>query len=373
MPVLSWRRLLLCALLILPGAVLAQASDSAAVKNLGDSFTVKNIQEEVRDENLSQARNRALLLAQREAYQTLLQRLTAQSDWPRLPKVDDATLEDLVQDVGIDQERVAPARVYATLSVHFKPDAIRRQLRNAGIAYAEWRGRPLVILPLWQTEQGPVYTESANPWRDLWRAGAVQGLVPMTVPQQAELLEGVASSALAQPSDELLTALAQRLSNADLLVVLAAAAKGDNGQIHLDLTISGQGPLAGRLSGQKGYGGDSGETLEQMLTRAAFELVRSVDDNWKAANLLQYDKQGSLLAMAPLKGFEDWLAIRDKLARASAVRSYDLAALSKSEAALVLHYVGEQGQLESVLMQNGLVLTWEDEHWSLRNTAGRAR
>ena len=63
-----------------------------------DGFTVSNITEEVRDENLAQGRNRALLLAQRDAYQTLMQRLTATSDWSRLPKLDDASLEDLVQD-----------------------------------------------------------------------------------------------------------------------------------------------------------------------------------------------------------------------------------------------------------------------------------
>jgi hypothetical protein len=368
MPVVFCRRLVLRLIpllaLISPGAALAQGADG---------FTVKNIVEEVRDENLAQGRNRALLLAQREAYQILLQRLTAQSDWQRLPKQDDASLEDLVQDVGIDQERVAPARIIATLSVHFKADAIRRLLRNAGIAYAEWRGRPLVILPLWQGEQGPVFADAANPWRDLWRTGQIQGLVPFSVPQQTDLLEGVAPSALAQPSDELLAALSQRLNNADLLVVLAAAGKTDNGQIRLDLTVSGLGPLAGHLSGQRGYGGEPGETLEQILQRAAAELARGVDDSWKSANLLQYDKQGSLLAMAPLGSFEDWLAIRDKLTRATAVRAYDLAALSKGEAALVLHYVGEQGQLESVLMQNGLVLTWEEEHWTLRNTGARTR
>jgi hypothetical protein len=367
MPVLSWRRLaprlLILLLPLIPEVASAQRDDG---------FTVRNIVEDVRDENLAQGRNRALILAQREAYQILMQRLTAQSDWPRLPKVDDAALEDLVQDVGIDQERVAPARVIATLSVHFKPDAIRRILRNAGIAYAEWRGRPLAILPLWQTEPGPVYAEAANPWRDLWRSGSVAGLVPTVVPAASDLPEGATATALAIPSDELMAALAQKLNNADVLVVSAAAAKNESGQFRLDLAMTGEGPLAGRLSGQKGYGGDQGESLDQILQRAAVDLTRAIDDGWKAANLLQYDKQGSLVAVAPLASFADWLAIRDKLARATAVRSYDVAALSRNEAALVLHYVGEQGQLESVLMQNGLVLTWDEEHWALRNTGSRA-
>ena len=368
MPVLFFRRPWRHAFPLLLALVSA-----GAVAQTADGFTVKNIPEEVRDENLAQGRNRALLLAQRDAYTMLTQRITAQSDWPRIPKVDGAALEDLVQDVGIDQERVAQARIIASLSVHFKPDAIRRLLRNAGIAYAEWRGRPIPLLPVWQLESGPVYADGANPWRDLWKGGTVGGLVALSVPPPNELPEGVAASALATPSEEVMAALAQRLGSADVVVAQAAAGKDENGQIKLDVTISGVGPFGSALSGQRGYGGDPGETPEQLLRRAALDLDHAIDESWKSGNLLQYDKQGEIMAMAPLKGFEDWLAIREKLGRATAVRSYELAALSRAEAALVLHYVGEQSQLGTILMQSGLVLTWEDEHWTLRNVSVRGR
>jgi hypothetical protein len=336
-----------------------------------DPFLVRNLVEDIHDANLVQARNQAFRLGQREAYQALMQRITAQSDWPKVPRLDDAELEDLVLDVGIDQEKQAPGRLIATLSVRFKADGVRKLLRGAGIAYAEWRGRPVIILPLWQTDAGVFYADGANPWRDLWRSGAIQGLVPLAVLPPAELSDGISPSALAQPSDEVLNALAQRLNNPDLLIMLAAAGKNDNGTLKLDLTVTGSGPLAGSMGGQRGYGGEPAETLDQLLNRAGLDLARAIDDGWKSANLLQYDKQGSLAALAPLGGFEDWLAIRNKLARATAVRSYDISALSRNEAELVLHYVGEQGQLESVLVQNGLVLTWEDQHWALRNSGGR--
>jgi len=337
-----------------------------------DPFLVRNLVQDIRDTNLVQARNQALLFGQREAYQILMQRITQQSDWPRIPKLDDAGLEDLVLDVGIDQEKQGPGRLIATLSVRFKADGVRRLLRGAGIAYAEWRGRPLAILPVWQTEAATVYAEGANPWRDLWKAGSPEGLVALSVPPQQQL-DGATGASLAAAGPDQLADLAGRLNAADLLVVTAVPGKGENGLLKLDLTITGQGPLASRLSGQRGFGGDAGETQEQLLLRAANELARGLDEEWKTGNLLQYDKQGTLAALAPLSGFEEWLALRDRLNRATAVRSYDVAALSREEAALVLHYVGEQGQLESVLMQNGLVLTWEDEHWALRATGGKTR
>ena len=362
MPVLF--RVFLLAALILPRTLYAA--------EIHDPFLVRNLVEDIRDSNLVQARNQALLLGQREAYQILMQRVTAQTDWPRLPKMDDAGIQDLVLDVGIDQEKQGPGRLIATLSVRFKTESVRRLLRGAGIAYAEWRGRPLMVLPVWQGDAGTIYAEGANPWRDLWKTGTPEGLVALSVPQP-NALNGMNGAALAAATPEQLGDLLPRLNSSDVLVVVAAPGKGDNGLLKLDLTITGHGALASRLSGQRGYGGDAGETQEQLLLRAANELARNLDDEWKGGNLLQYDKQGTLAAMAPLGGFEDWLTMRDRLSRATAVRSYDLAALSKTEAALVLHYVGEQAQLESMLMQNGLVLTWEDEHWALRSTGGGRR
>lgn len=363
MPVLF--RILLLFSLLLPARLFAA--------ELHDSFLVRNLVQDIHDTNLVQARNQALQLGQREAYQTLMQRITAQADWGRIPKLDDSEIENIVLDVGIDQEKQAPGRLIATLSVRFKSESVRKLLRGAGIAYAEWRGRPLVVIPVWQSETGFAFAEAPNPWRDLWKADALEGLVALTVPD-VKLLDGYnKGEILANAGPDMLADLAVRLNAADVLVVTAAPGKGENGQLKLDLTLNGYGALASGLSGQRGYGGDVGETQDQMLLRAANELARGLDDEWKTGNLLQYDKQGTLMAMAPLSGFDEWLTLRDRLNQATAVRSFEIAALSRTEAALVLHYVGEQGQLESMLMQNGLVLTWEEEHWALRATGAKAR
>jgi hypothetical protein len=367
MPVLF--RVLLLVAALLPATVFSGAVGAAETH---DPFLVRNLVQDIHDANLVQARNQALQVGQREAYQILMQRITAQVDWPKIPKLDDAGIQDLVLDVGIDQEKQGPGRLIATLSVRFKTESVRKLLRGAGIAYAEWRGRPLMVVPLWQAEAGAVYAEGQNPWRDLWKAGTPEGLVALSVPLPNQL-GGLNGAALAAATPDQLGGLAARLNTSDVLVVVAAPGKSDNGLLKLDLTITGQGPLASRLSGQRGFGGDVGETQEQLLLRAANELARNLDDEWKAGNLLQYDTQGTLMAMAPLGSLDDWLTLRERLNRATAVRSFDLAALSKTEAALVLHYVGEQGQLETMLMQNGLVLTWEDQHWALRSTGGGRR
>lgn len=324
-----------------------------------EPFTVTGVPVDVRAENVNLARGLALLEGQRAAFQTLLQRLTATADAQKLPRLSDEELQDLVLDVGIDQEKRSAVRYLATLSVRFKPDAVRRLLRGANIAYAEWRGRPVVVVALTSGEDGQPPADGSNPWREVWRAGAGQGVVPMQMP-------AVDPVDAADPGT-----LAQRLNAQDLVVTQAVVQRIEGGRVKLDVTTQAQGPVAGVLAGSRSYVGETGESAEMVLRRAAEDMVRAINDGWKAGNMLQFDRIASLAVMVPLGGLDDWLALRERLNRSTPVRAFEVAALSKAEAALVLHYVGDQQQLSQVLMQNSLVLSWAEDHWLLQTVQNR--
>ena len=324
-----------------------------------EPFTITGVPVDVRAENVNLARQTALLEGQRAALQSLLQRLTSAAEVQKMPRLSDEELQNLVLDVGIDQEKRSAVRYLATLSVRFKPEAVRRLLRGANISYAEWRGRPVVVVPLTLGQDGLPPADGANPWRDAWRGGVTQGVVPIQV-QAAEAAD------LADP-----VALAQRFNTQDLVVSEAVVQRLEGGKVKLDLTTHGLGPVGGVVDGLRSYQGEVGESLEMVLRRAAEDMVRAVNDGWKAGNMLQFDRIASLAVMVPLGGFEDWLALRERLNRSTQIRAFEVAALSKAEAALVLHYVGDQQQLSQALLQNSLVLSWAEDHWLLQTVQSR--
>ncbi|WP_158240649.1 DUF2066 domain-containing protein [Telmatospirillum siberiense] len=342
-----------------------------AVAQTADTYTVRNVSVDISAENVNVARDRALAEGQRQAFETLMQRLTSSADWPRLPHPSDADLINAVLDVGIDQEKRSAVRYLATMSVRFKPDAIRRLLRGANIAYVEWRGRPVVVLPVYQSDNGPQLSESPNPWRDAWRSGAAQGVVPLSVPTPEQIEGTVTTAQAAAGAPETLAAVGQRFNTQDVLLAVATPIRQDGGKVKVDVVLTGTGPVASPLAGSRSYDGEIGETLEMVLHRAVEDIAKIANDTWKSGNMLQFDKQANLPVMVPLAGFDDWLSVREKLTRSTPVRSYEVAALSKTEAALVLHFVGEQSQLESVFLQNGLVLSWASDHWILQPVASR--
>jgi hypothetical protein len=341
-----------------------------------EAFSARNLQVDVSAASVTAARDQALADGQRQALQQVLQRLTAPADWPRLPKVSDKQLQDIVLDVGIDQEKRSAVRYIATLSVRFKPDAVRHLLRNAGIAYAEWRGRPVAVLPVYQSETGPLLWETTNPWRDAWKSGAAQGLVPLVVPQtppvdqpDAPLLNAAKA---ASGGADTLAAVSQRYNTPDVVIANAVPQRLEGNKVKIDVTLTGVGPVGAALSGTRSVTGETGEPLDVVMRRLVEDIAKTANEAYKGGNLLQFDHSGSLAVMVPLNGtIADWSGIRDKLVRSTPVRSFEVAAMSKTEASLVLHFVGEQPQLEAVLSQNGLALTWVEDHWLLQNAGAR--
>lgn len=346
-------------------------SGNKALAQSVDLFSQRDIQVDIQGGNIAQARDQAILQAQRQGYQQLMQRLTATADWPRIPKLSDTELQDAVLDVGVDREKHSTVRYLASLSVRFKPEAIRRILRSANIAYAEWRGHPVAVLPVYMADTGPLLFEQNNPWRDAWKSPASQGLVPLVVPSltpadQADPAFTAAAAALAAP--ETLTAFAQKMATQDVLVAVAQPKPLEGNKVRLDLTLTGQGPIAGPLTGTSSIEGQPGESFDQVMRRAVENIARGVNDGWKSANLLQFDHPADIQVIVPLTGgLAEWTQIRDKLVRVTPVRGYDIQSLSQGQVQVLLHTVGEQSQLEQGLTQNGLVLSWAEDHWQLQN------
>lgn len=338
----------------------------AAAQNVGDAFTVRGIDVDVTAANPQAARDQAIAEAQSQAFRQLLERLTAPADQARLPKADPV---QYVRDFSVESERSSPTRYIATLTVRFNPAAVRRLLQGAGIAYAEPRNRVLVVAPVFTPLGGrPVLWDDPNPWRDAWTALGGGGLVPLVVPtgdltdaQAMSAEQAIAGNAAA------MQALAARWRGSDVMVVSAGLAQGGR---RLDVAVTAS-PGAPKPFDTMSYQMMETETPEAMLARAARDIDRAVDTVFKQPNLLQFDQAATLSALVPLTGMQDWLAVRERLGRVAQVRRWELVSLSRAEAALVLHVVGDQEQVKAALASAGLRMEWGDGYWVMRPAGNR--
>ncbi len=348
-----------CGLFAPPGRAEPVAGDPA--------FSVSHVAVDVTAVNAAEARAQALAEGQRRAFRRLLERLVLPADYGRLPTVPGRAITDLVQGFEVADERVGPSRYIASLTFHFKPDAVGRLLRGSGIPYAESASQPLVAVPVYQRGSELMLWEDGNSWRQAWaNLPAGDSLVPVIVPiGELADLEIIDADQARAGDRERLDRLAERHGAGEAVVIEAVAdSELPLSAPKVSVTVSRYQGEGVRLGGGT-YSGMAWDTLEAVLAVAAAATRAQLENEWKAANLLRFDQEDSLAVDIPLTGLADWIEIRNQLGQLTLVRKVEIAALSPRFARVVLHYLGDLQQLAGALARHGLVLTREADLWIL--------
>ena len=169
-----------------------------------------------------------------------------------------------------------------------------------------------------------------------------------------------------------LNAIAKRYNAGDTMVVLATLSLDPASTLPaLQISVTRYG--AGTGEAEFNFVAASGEGVDGLLNRAAVQVATFVEDAWKHENLIQMRKPGAIAVRVPIAALSDWLAVRDRLGGVAVVRRADLMLLSKQEARVNLHFIGDADQLILALKQADLNLTRVDDGWELTLPGSRPR
>lgn len=325
--------------------------------------------------NANAARDAARRDGARHAFDALMQRLTMPGDRGRLPKPNDAMLNDLVQGFEVAKERTSGVRYLADYSFAFHPDAVRRLLRQAGVPFAETRSKPVVVLPVLQQDGQALLWEPTNAWRQAWAAHPPPaGLVPLVLPPGDAADTATIDAAAAVAGDGArLQAIAQHYDGADVLVTRATLKTAGAHVLDVASTRYAPGSPGDPQHWIGSYAATAGESDADLMARAAAGVDAQVEEAWKSANLLNYGQTGTLTATVPVSGLDGWVAVRQRLAGVPAIERTDILSLDQQGAHIVLHYFGDSAQLRLALAQRNLDLAGSDPDWTLALHGGAAQ
>lgn len=368
MLVRRWLAVAVTALLTSLGTVALAAEPRA------DLFTVSDVAVDATAANASAARDQAIADGEQRAFAILLGRLTLAADRPRLPKVSDAKLPELVQGFEVAHERSSGVRYLADYTFHFRPDAVRQVLRQAGIPVAETAGKPLVVLAVLRQGDHATLWEDPNPWRDAW-ASAKLDATSLRLVQPLGELEDVAAidAASATAGDPAkLAAVSQRYRDADVLVSQAMLKTDGAHRVDVTSTRYSPGTPGSEQTWTSSAVAAQGDSDGDIMGRAIADTVAQVAEAAKAANMLDYSQSGTLLARVPASSLQEWIAVRDRLAGVPAIRGSRLVSLDRGGAQVELSYVGDPAQLRTALAQRDLELSGNEPDWVLQRRAAAA-
>ncbi len=369
-------------------APVALGAAPAGADPLHDVYTVSGVPVDATAASSQAARDQAIASGERRAARLLLERLAQRRDYPRLPQINLADLNGLIEGFSVSHERTSAVRYLADLTVVFKPDAVRNLMAQSGIPIAETPSRPVLVLPVWRDAGGGVKLfDETNPWRDAWmRIATGKGLVPLLTPLgDVADLNAISADQAVSGNAAALAAIAQRYNVGDVIV---AVATGDARNEAIDQLVV----TRYTIGGGRNLVNVSPRRPPEALLATALAISQEVEEAWKASiagGPSQVQNQPMpqdgtappppsdapmpvLAVRVPVTQLSEWLAIRKKLADVPQVKKVDVNSLGVDGASVMLSYIGTEQQLQAALAQAELVLSNDGGFWILRARLGTA-
>ena len=316
------------------------------------------------------SRETARIDGQRRALAAVAERARA-----KMPKLEDKAITDLVLSFEVANERMSAVRYVAEFTFHFRPEETRRVLGNpapiaspgASPGAPEESGKPVVLIPVYQSAGPAKLWEDPNPWRQAWEqqpagTGALRLLVPLGDAGDIAALD--ADKARAGETTAM-AAIARRNGGEEAIVAFATMRGPPDRPTGLDVAVRRYRAGQAVDSHAEKLTANPGESESDLLRRGAAAIVADIGNGWKNEASALNDQVGSLTAILPIADLDDWLRARDRLSKVSAIRKIALMALSRQEATIEIGYGGSIDQLRAGLAEISLDLVRGDPLWRL--------
>ena len=416
------------ALIFTLAALLWMILSAAGVAAQEDEYTVSRIPMDVTADNAVQARDRALLRAQREGLNRLAERFGVKP-----PQVSDARATDYVISIEIASEKSSAVRYVADVTVHYNPIAVNRLLNRSASATAEAppastspapespiadappvaeaaatpggdpAARPpptpppapvpanaILVVPVYEWSGARSLWDASNPWYLAWKSAQTRiGGQPTVVPRgEAADLEALTAEQAVARDRSAIAALARTYKLADTLVAHAVyEIDYKTGRPIFRVAVTGYGDHLGGLAFVARVSGEPTEFVDELAKRAVAEVAAEAERNRNRGGSshlaaaperpapqtasLPDGPQRDVLASVALRGPADLGRVRQQIARTQFVVRDELVSLSRDSATLRLFYRGSAEQLRTALAAGGIVVAEEaGQGWNLRPSGG---
>jgi hypothetical protein len=312
------------------------------------------------------AKEKALADAQQIALRELFKRMTARNVHARLPVLDNAMVERMVDGFAVRRESNSATRYIATLDFTFEPNAVRDILNRFGIPYTDQQAPQTMLIPF-MIEAGAERTGSANPWFEAFNAvDTDNALSPVKLsPSKANLTAAMVGD-LSASSRSLLETLAYQYRSENLVLAIADV---DAQATQLRLRMVGRDAVGG-------FGLDRtfrifDRDIDYTAGVAAKVAAKIIEGRWKMTRLAsQGALQGpadieTIALVAQFSGLKAWQGMRTRLQKVPGVQNLDVRGLNARGANLTIDFPGGVDRLAQAAQSQGLVVQQQGSQWVL--------
>ncbi len=341
------------------------AASPQALAQENHVFTVRDIDVDVTAESAAEARDKAFILAQEEAFVRLAGKLLPNASGENIAVPEPQVLQNLIRNFEINREQLSSVRYKASFTFRFKEDAIRNYLERTGLQYTDVASKPILVLPYYQTENQILLWDRFNPWLSAWRETDQQGgLVPVITPIGD--LEDIQSLNDQQPLNyekPALDLLVNRYGAGEAILAIAAM-PGENS---LPPTSTAEYPLVifiyrtdrpepefvTRLAVEPA----PAETLDSLLQKGVKAVYEVLQQYWKNQTVVRPDEKNHLLVNVYYRSLEQWLTTKQAIESVQGVTGIEYRSINPDFALVKLSFQGSERRLRLALAQENIILS----------------
>ena len=338
-----------------PGGNPAMGAPPAAIAV--DPYAVSGVTVDVSAANANAARDQAIREAQTKAWGELYKRLVPGGG--NAPRLSDRDLARVVQGFEIDDERVSATRYLGSMTVRFRPNAVREILAGSTQQFVEPPSKPFVVLPVTVVGGRPVLWEDRTAWRAAWEERPAQSsLVPLLVPDgELSDISAIGVQEALEGNPDALARIAQRYGAGGVVVAKAALPDGEPDLSRpLSVEMVRYGADGQREEQTVSVKPDADDRPEDVLMRATGMVSAALDESWRRDNLVASGPEQSTIVRVPLSRLDDWVEARKRLAGVPGLTRTEILSLTRDEAILSLTHRGDVQSLRQALARRDLGL-----------------
>lgn len=342
------KTLLAVSLLVLMVAFDAQAENNPV-------YTVE-VNVDVTDVNAAKAREKAMMAANRKAFETVVRNLTTASGAGSLLKLSDDKILNFIKEVSVVSEKSSNVRYIADLSVTINEGILKAYMNEKEISSAVAAASKVVVLPVYRPGSAiaPQLWESDNPWKNAWDTKAPSnGLVSIVTAINAPIS---AQSALAYENLVLEEVLLN--NNANEVYVLDAVAEGNGLRIWMS-------PFKSADSAGESVRVEGNPQSPEIFTQAVEMVSAKIENKMKAASIAESQVESSLEVIFNYNSLNAWVQTEKKLKNVPYVRNLQIEAMANGKVQFKLDYVGSYENLLQAVRAKSMSLNVYDSGFYL--------
>lgn len=306
-----------------------------------------------------QAKDKAMLEAERQAFLEVAGKLTSEENVQKLSELSDDELSYFVQSVSVDNEKAGGTKYKADLTVQLNEPLLRDYLTENDMIKSEIS--EMVVVPIYKPLQSyALLWEENNEWRQQWLS---KGLIKFGSQQLRAIndryrqIDGLNGQA-AQYMDGAIYEKISQIGGTERVYVVYAA-EAPNG----DLNIIVRDEKNKAEESFTVYNDGSGALMDKAIEKSVM-FISNMERN--AKNMSDVAVADSINAVYMYQNMKDWLDKSAVITGLPMVEGLETNSFGGGKVSFVLRYNGALDDLWQALQEQGISHEAVENHYVLR-------